>query len=142
MKKLGFIFILAILVSCKTHLHVPDNDEQKLQGKWRWIETSGGFAGQVSTPATENYKMSIEFLSNGILKEYKNGEFINKCNYTVEKGKSIYVADGEVLLINYIEKNADVQQRVRDYFEIKGKDTLILKNECYDCFTKLFVRER
>jgi len=140
LKYITYILLVTLFVSCKTHLLTPDNDEKQLMGKWRWIETSGGFGGQISNPETEKITMSIEFLPKGIIREYKNKEFISRINYVLENGKSIYFPE-EVKLINYLDKDPSVQARVRDYFEIKG-DTLILKNECYDCFTKIFIRER
>ncbi len=119
---------------------MPGSDEKKLLGKWRWIETQGGFGGMLQTPETEKYRLTLEFLPKGILREYRNNELTLSYNYLLEQGKSIHHPE-EVMQIKYVEKNASIQNRVRDYFRIQG-DTLILKNECYDCFTSIFVREK
>ncbi len=61
---------------------------KKLSGKWNWIETSGGFAGDIVTPKSEGYSIQMEFTKKGVFKSFKNNVFNLEMTYKLEKGKS------------------------------------------------------
>jgi hypothetical protein len=115
------------------------NQTKLLIGKWNWIESSGGFGGGVLTPKTEAYTINIEFTKKNIFKSYKDGVFNMQSNVKFNIGKSIYSSELKTIITYYRGKERDMSI-MNDSFEFTGKDTLILKQECNDCYTRTFVR--
>lgn len=110
-----------------------------LVGKWNWIESSGGIAGDVLTPKTESYNIMVEFTKKNTFKSFKDSQFNMESNLKFIKSKSIYSTEPTTLITYYRGKEKDLSM-MNDSFEFKGKDTLILKQECHDCYTRTFVR--
>jgi len=107
---------------------------EELYGTWTWVESCGGFAGIKYTPATEGYTSAIEFNSSGIFRKYKNEQLETVSKFTVTTGKSIYTLES----VNVIEYEGDFIKQSVEFF---GKDTLILRDECYDCFVHAYVKK-
>jgi hypothetical protein len=113
---------------------------KKLIGNWRWIETSGGFAGSITTPQSENKEIKIQFSAKGIHTEWENGKVIYSRPYSVEK--PIWPKGEMTEWIVHGSKKDMRQQKQSEYFEFRGKDTLVLSPNCPDCFTRVFVRKK
>lgn len=135
MKKLIIVFLSLIPLA----FNAQSNQTKWLVGKWNWIESSGGFGGGVLTPKSEAYTIHIEFTKKNIFKSYKDGVFNMQSNLKFNIGKSIYTAEPTTIISYYRGKEKDMSM-MNDSFEFKGKDTLILKQECHDCYTRTFVR--
>lgn len=116
-------------------------DQKKLIGKWTWIESSGGFAGEITSPVTEKYEIQVEFTKKGIYSEWKDKQNQVCSKYEIKKGKSMF-SEEERFIITYIPKQNTNSTLISDSFEILGNDTLVLKNECHDCFSRVFVRKK
>lgn len=130
---LPFLFF-ALCVSAQSKM------AKKLVGTWVWVETSGGFAGAVTTPQSENREIRIQFTAKGIHNELENGKVIYSRPYRVEKATW---PKGEMTeWIIHGAKNDQRQQKQSEYFEFRGKDTLVLSPNCPDCFTRVFVRKK
>jgi hypothetical protein len=114
---------------------------KKLIGKWQWIESSGGMAGEILNPQTEKYEMQIEFTKKGRFTEWKDQKITTCLKYVVKSGKSIHSKDPQPI-ITYIPKPNSKSTLMSDSFEFYGNDTLMLKNECYDCYARLFIRKK
>jgi hypothetical protein len=114
---------------------------KKLIGKWQWIESSGGMAGEIMNPKTEKYQIQIEYNKKGMFKQWKDDQLEYSYKYQVKKGKSIFSQEAD-LIISYIPKPTSKIALISDCFEFIGNDTLMLKNECYDCYARLFVRKK
>lgn len=140
MRSLKLICFIPLFVGTY-FLHAQKTLQKKLKGKWEWVETSGGFAGEISTPKTENYTVQIEFSKNGLFKSFKNNVSDLKMKYKVSLGKSVYTIEN-VYLINYKSCKGPIVNRMNDSFEFKGNDTLILKEECMDCYSRVYVRKK
>lgn len=128
------VLFLALSVSAQSKA------AKKLIGTWVWVETSGGFAGTITTPQSENREIKIQFTTKGIHNEWENGKNIYSRPYRVEKAPW---PKGE--LTEYIvhgSKKDMRQQKQSEYFEFRGKDTLVLAPNCPDCFTRVFVRKK
>lgn len=103
------------------------------------MESSGGIAGNVITPATENKKVKLEFTKKGIYKEWENDKLLYTYSYKVEK----QARSGMETFTEYIKygsKKDLKQMKLSERFEFKGKDTLILSQDCPDCFSGVYVR--
>ena len=137
------IFIVALLglISCKKEINVPKEDYKKLFGKWEWVYSTGGLAGGVITPETENYNLEIEYKKNGIYKEFKDGKRIEKFTFHFEKAESIF-SSGEDYLIFYSKGKFSKKGVMYHSFNFIGNDTLLLNEECYDCYGNLYVRKK
>ena len=144
------LWILAIVVfsflamTCRKDIPVPKNKGfEKLFGSWNWVQSSGGFAGQTITPATDGYSQTVEFKKNGIYIRYKNGKRTDKMQFTLTEGSSIYTI-GLAYLIKYkntgpIDKN---NTHTIQSVTFGGQDTLFLRDECYDCYTSIYVKRK
>jgi hypothetical protein len=57
-------------------------------GKWEWVKSVSPWTGQVSNPQTAGFSITLEFTSDGIMKEYKNDTLSNSTNYSLEINSS------------------------------------------------------
>ncbi len=117
------------------------NVPHQLIGKWQWIESSGGFAGQITNPKTENFELQVDFTKKGIYNEWKDNKLVHCYKFSITMGNSM-LSSGPTSIISYKSKADPKANIISDSFEFKGKDTLILKNECHDCYTRVFVRKK
>ena len=83
-------FTSLVLTSCKKDIIVPVSDFNNLFGTWNWVQSSGGFGGQVINSNTENYSMSVEYNENGVYKKFKDGKKISKKTFFFEESESIF----------------------------------------------------
>jgi len=95
--------ILPFMVSCQ-----KDNStfSEVIIGKWEWVKTVSPWTGLVSNPQTVGYSTTLEFTSDGILKEYKDGTLSNSTNYSIENqstepNKYILTSDSEINRLIY-----------------------------------------
>ncbi len=134
-------YFVSIVLICSAFLLSSQSVPKKLIGKWTWIETSGGFAGEITNPKTEKCEVQIEFTKNKMFSEWKDKQTVHCQKYFIKTGKSMF-SEQERPIITYVPKPGNKITLISDSFEFKGKDTLILKNECHDCYTRIFVRKK
>ncbi|WP_345220899.1 hypothetical protein [Hymenobacter koreensis] len=60
-----------------------------LQDSWTWSQTSGGFTGQVLTPAGTGDQQQLEFGADGQVRRYRNGRLVATDTYSVSRGTSV-----------------------------------------------------
>lgn len=138
MKKLTVLFFtILVLFSCNNDDNNSKNSAtaKKLQGRWLWVSTTGGFGGP--TQATPDQKIEIEF-SGSTLKTYTNEKLSREQQYSIETKKSIFGGNREMLVT---EKGLSITQEyyLNRLIEINGEN-LILTDECIDCGTSKYVR--
>lgn len=119
MKKVAYVFITLLLLSCNS----DESAENLLNGKWNWVSSSGGIVGKTMTPASENKTIVLEFY-NSIMTKYENGNLVSEDPFSVETRESIMGGQRKMIIID----NSEAQS-----FEIIGKK-LYLSDECYDCY--------
>ena len=61
--------------------------------------------------------------------------------FKFEKGESIYFAN-EVYLIVYSTGKFSKKGVIPHSFYFIGIDTLILNDECYDCYSHIYIRKK
>ena len=137
----SFKIICLLIFVCYSFGYSQQANPKKLIGNWNWIQSSGGFAGQIINPKTTGYDIQIEFTKNGLYKEGKDKKIDHQYKYRIKLGKTIYSQE-PTDIIKYISPSDSKEEIISDSFEFKGKDTLILKNECRDCFIKMYVRRK
>jgi len=135
MKNKHIFFLLAIIVftSCTKENNIPSTGPSALAGKWNWVSSSGGFAGQTYTPKTEKKTIRIEYDTNFVYRYYVNDTLKSETRYQLVKGRSIYSQDSTLIIVNKLSS-------IRQSYAIQHNDTLILRDECYDCFEHLYTR--
>ncbi|SEN95366.1 hypothetical protein SAMN05444671_2547 [Flavobacterium sp. CF108] len=135
MKKYLLLLILIVFSSCHDN---DDNrsDENRLEGKWSWIRTSGGFGGPTSSE-TSDQKIVIE-ISNSTIKTYINGNLSQQQKFFIITKKSVFGGDRKMIVI---DKGDSITQ---DFYLDRSfefhNNKLYLIDECVDCSTSEYER--
>lgn len=87
-----FLLIIVHQVGCQKR---GSNDQ--IIGKWVWIKTINPFEQIETNPQTIGFTMSLEFLPNETIKEFRNDTLINTANYHIETSNT-----GQLRLISSI----------------------------------------
>ena len=104
-----------------------------IEGKWVWVNTSGGMVGRPVTPAMTGNEVIIEFTVDHQYKKYVNGVMESAVECEFINGSSIF-SESETLQLKYA--NNAIQQTI----EI-NEDELILREECTDCYQHVYKRQ-
>lgn len=128
---------LFALMACKKEIDVPTEETKLLYGKWQLVGITGGFSGG-GTSLSEDIE-TVEFLPNGVSKWYINGKQKEKHKFTFQQGTSITGSDKVV--IKYQRKNALKEAKQSQGIFFISQDELLLNNECYDCYSYVYVRK-
>lgn len=117
------------LMQCSLH-----SGEAALSGSWRWVQSVGGFAGWTLTPATEGHTQRLELGSASEFAFFRNDSLVAQGTFSIE-------SEEDAQIIRYETDSswwflADGQRISR-----RGRDTLILRDRCADCYTHTFVRK-
>ena len=130
----------SLFTSCRK-IDAPEQNFEIIFGRWKWLYSTGGWAGGCLSPSSEGYQLEIEFKQNGIYKEFKDGRMVKRLNFRFEKRPSIYSADEKYVVVYYLPVIPHkFQTPAYQSFYFYGTDTLVLNDECYDCYSHVFVR--
>jgi len=132
-----FLTLLIILVlinaSCKKDEPVDENSHP-LYGKWEWVSSFGGIAGQKITPASEGYTVTVEFAQANQYFYYKNDTLTRTDTYTIKETENSNMFD-------YIIEYGSSQSYPDQYMDFPYPDTLRLIDNCFDCYDNVYVRK-
>ncbi len=133
MKKITFLFSsLWWVCACTQDSVRPEN--QDLFNRWTWVQSCGGLAGQCITPASSGKAVELEFSEDGKMRRYENGTNVRESGFSIAKKQSIYTGkDAETIEYQ--------PQSIAQSFRISN-DTLFLNDECYDCYSSIYVARR
>lgn len=112
---------------------VVKNDDDKTKsvlGHWVLIERSGGFAGK-TTNFEQSQREKVLVLEGDKLILWDKEQNKTEQSYVIEKGKVIESSEPKNILI--------ADQLMPQSIELK-EGRLILKGQCYDCFTEIYQR--
>jgi hypothetical protein len=132
------VLILLSLSGCRKDIELPNEDLNKLFGKWEWVQSVGGISGGTETPASKGYTQTYEFTSKGQHIYYQDDAELFRINYIVEE-KTNSITGDQGYLINYYDNNNI--QLVSQFITIVNDDELILQDNCLDCFEMTFKRK-
>jgi len=134
--KIISLILLLSLMSCDKNesiskapsLKVPD----ELVGFWSWDYSCGGIGGWYHTPnsAGENRKIYFDYDNNYLY--FVNNVLKSESKFTLEKAKSITGNDSALIIRNILGFPQSISFR--------SIDTLILFEECYDCYEHHYTR--
>jgi hypothetical protein len=130
MKFLIITLLTLVALSCTKETTSSFN----LTGKWDWVSSSGGIAGITYTPKSTGVRKVVEFTNDSVFRYYQKDTLTFETRYHILKSKSIYSQDS-TFLITFDNHS------LRQSYILKN-DTLILNDECYDCFENVYVRIR
>jgi len=134
MKNALLFFVFIILTACSSENSIVSKNKS-LDGKWNWVQSTGGFAGTTSTPESSNQVIYIEFSGNSF-KKYINGTLSSDLTFVIKTQKSIFGGEKPMLVSDNPTKDFGAIS-----FEIIG-DKLHLNEECNDCFGSVYVRAK
>lgn len=112
-------------------------DEERIVGRWSWVESFGGIAGMHLTPASTGVEREIHFLSDGRAQLWENGERVRTTGWETGVGAADGLLPGqdvvrwEVSLLGGWEEQA---------VAFPAPDTLRLTDPCCDGFEWTFAR--
>ena len=133
MKKTILLSLLAVLLFGCGKINTPNAEAEKLFGKWRFVSSSGGFAGTGNTSYSSNDV--YEYKENGTFSHFEGNQLIDQSSFSLQLGPSI-TSQTDQLLIHY----GGVSQQMTQSCQIHH-DTLMLSDEVFDGFQYVFVKQ-
>ena len=133
MKKTILLSLLAVLIFSCGKIDTPNAEAEKLFGKWRFVSSSGGFAGTGNTSYSSNDV--YEYKENGTFSHYQGNQLIDQSSFSLQLGPSIF-SQTDQLLVHY----GGISPQLSQSFVI-DQDTLFLSEEVYDGFQYVFVKQ-
>ena len=133
MKKTILLSLLAVLIFSCGKIDTPNAEAEKLFGKWRFVSSSGGFAGTGNTSYSSNDV--YEYKENGTFSHYQGNQLIDQSSFSLQLGPSIFSQTAQ-LLIHYGGLSPQLSQSF-----VIDQDTLFLSEEVYDGFQYVFVKQ-
>jgi hypothetical protein len=133
MKKLFTLSIIAMLFISCGKINTPNAESEKIFGTWRFVSSSGGFAGTGNTSYSSNDL--YEYKENGTFSHYQGNQLIDQSSFSLQLGPSIF-SQTDQLLIHY----GGISPQLSQSFVIH-QDTLYLSDEVYDGFQYVFVKQ-
>jgi hypothetical protein len=128
-------FLFSVLIISCTHSTSPGNGGvPALYGSWQWYRTSGGFGGSVTTPESCGCTAKAVFKPEGVVQFFQNDTLAGQYPFTI-------VADTSYSQQNYFLHAESGTYYPNQFINISG-DTLVLTDNCADCFTHFYVRMR
>ena len=124
-------FLIIFTISCNNS--TSGNSEDKIVGKWAWIQSSGGYTGDTINPDIVGYSIILAFEENGVYKEYKNGLLKFSSKYFIEKKPYGSINNKRDFLII---DNRNKEQLI----EFEKSISLKLIENCWDCYIHSYKR--
>lgn len=116
------------IVDTRVYVDIPGT----MIGNWNWLSTSGGIAISLYTPENTGEIRRVEFDNKNNFRYYVNDILKSDHTFKIEKSKSITGNDSALIAYNLLSSRQSIMFR--------GPDTLILFDECYDCYEHYFIR--
>jgi hypothetical protein len=133
MKKTILLILLAVLIFSCGKINTPNAEAEKLFGKWRFVQSYGGFAGTGNTSYSSNDV--YEYKENGTFSHYEGNQLIDQSSFSLQLGPSIF-SQTDQLLIHFGGLSPQLSQSF-----VIDQDTLFLSEEVYDGFQYVFVKQ-
>ena len=133
MKKTILLSLLAVLLFGCGKINTPNAEAEKIFGTWRFVSSSGGFAGTGNSSYSSNDV--YEYKENGTFSHFEGNQLIDQSSFSLQLGPSI-TSQTDQLLIHY----GGVSQQMTQSCQIHH-DTLMLSDEVFDGFQYVFVKQ-
>ena len=124
--------------------HRASGIEKQLQGRWRWIQSTEGYAGDTIFPASVgNLKFEFDFLPGGKYREYRDVSLVLSSGYSSDQDTA-FKADPSVQVLRldssvFFPGIGDTNEQAVK--ELRG-DTLVLSGIESESRYHMFVRQK
>lgn len=131
LKLISCLLVIVILSACS--ILESDSNSSQIIGEWEWLYSTGGFTGETITPDSADVpNRHFVFRSNFTFSFFRADTFVTSGKYSFRKKD-----DETVISYDSGKENLFSNQRV----QFQGNDTLILADECYDCYINYYTRD-
>lgn len=86
MKYFSLLFVVVIYCSVGSCNKEALPGSISIIGKWRWVKTTGGFAGRTTTPQSTGYTQRYLFNADSTFKNFKNDSLSSQGKFSLVKG--------------------------------------------------------
>lgn len=101
---------------------------------WEWASSEGGYAGKKTSLKNSGLHKTYTFKKDGTYLYYKNGKMVPGGKFKLSNGVSIFVK-GKLPMIELAGSDRKMS------YSLKDKNTLVLSEECYDCYRHTYIRK-
>ncbi|MCF8294281.1 MAG: hypothetical protein K9I70_10755 [Chitinophagaceae bacterium] len=119
-----FLGVFIFPISCKKEFKLPNQESQKIIGKWCWVKSTCGWSGE-STPTSTGQNIDLSFDANGNYAKFINGKQDQKLKYTVSEkyyantnSQELYITFRNGKIFNHKETGDG------NYIRFSGNDSL------------------
>ncbi len=131
MKKILIAFLLIpLFIACEEESPVTNSE---IYGTWKWVSSNGGIAGWTLTPGSTGNSEFIVIAEGGTYSKIVNDTLTLSTKFSVTEGETIYGTNPYQVM--RFEEGAEDQA----ILNLKN-DTLVLGENCYDCYVHTFTR--
>lgn len=109
------------------------NDDALYQ-TWEWASSEGGHTGGKTALKNTGLSKIYTFKKDGTYLHYKNRKMVPAGKFQLSNDFSIFIK-GKLPMIELAGKDRKMS------YMFNGRDTLILSEECYDCYKHVYVRK-
>ncbi|MFC1558905.1 hypothetical protein ACFL40_06105 [candidate division KSB1 bacterium] len=109
------------------------SDDDKIIGRWRWVQSIGGIAGIKITPESSGRSEMFDFDDNNNLKQFINDSLAVENNYQL--GLDVTIFSNDTIQVIYLDDILSFGYCFED------NDSLILYDNFIDGFARYFERE-
>lgn len=130
-------FFLFAFTACEDDEIDNYPNKNKIYGEWQWRQSSGGFVGETIYADSVDHSLSYSFTLNSNYEYRRNDSILSYGMFNIFKNNSIHFPspNNQLYLSNYIGSSESLT------FNFSGNDTLILYDECIDCYQHLYIRK-
>lgn len=141
--------LFVIVVGCSNDTTHPELQGNTIYGSWRWIMSSGGFAGQIFTPESVHQEQKLVFGRDQREQRYIDGSLVYSCHFSLHK--SVWGQDSiDVLHCSDVYKRGSDKGSIKElHYEdeliersiyLAHTDTLILRDLGSDGMVDTYTR--
>ena len=134
MKKIAVAALVLLASACSKQVLQKNGTRSGLQGRWDWVEATGGLIGHRITPATQGFSATVKFKNDSVYM-YRNDTLQQADRYTIIKKRTIYSTDS-LEVLHFAAAGYD-----RVIMRLK-QDTLVLADNYYDGYSWLYVKHK
>lgn len=132
MNKYVFTLLALSLLLSACSIFESEHDSERIEGRWEWVQSTGGILGHTITPQTPGYSTrELRFFPGSQFDEYRADTLFQSGYYSFQYGK-----EGFELRFGL---HREAYPETKDA-EFDSGDRLILRDRCADCYTSTWRR--
>lgn len=108
---------------------------KKLYGVWQWVSSKGGYTGGKTALKNTGMSKVYCFKNDGSYTQSKKGKMVPGGKFKLTNGASIFIK-GILPMIELSDRERKMS------YTFVGCDTLILSEECFDCYKHTYIRKK